>query len=101
MKKTFKSFILEGAYMYPITVDRNPKEISYEKEFDLEDIELSLDDIRKYVKEDETFMIDNDEMKIKVYCKRLETETELENRISKEENYMKKYKEFQKTKKIK
>ena len=80
-----------GAYMYPINIDRNIKTVSYEKEYDLSDIELSLEELKKYVNDKETFIIDNENLKITVYGKRNETQKETEERIKREEKYMENY----------
>lgn len=87
-----------GAYMYPINIDRNTKTVSYEKEYDLSDIELSLKQLKKYVNDEETFIIDSDNFKIKVYGKRSETQKETKERIKKEEKYMENYKKFHENK---
>lgn len=87
-----------GAYMYPINIDRNIKTVSYEKEYDLSDIELSLEELKKYVNDKETFIIDNENLKITVYGKRNETQKETKERIEKEEKYMENYKKFHENK---
>lgn len=87
-----------GAYMYPINIDRDPQKIGYTKDYELNDSELSLADLRKYVNEDETFEINYEENRIYVYGYKLETKEEVEKRVSKQEKYMKNYTEFHKNK---
>ena len=82
-------------YMYPIIINREAKMVSYEKSFKLNDLKLSFTELTEYVNKDESFYIDNDEMKIYVYGKRLETSAELSTRVKQEEDYMKRYTDFQ------
>ncbi len=79
-------------YMYPIKINREPQRVSYDHKHQLNDIILSLDDLRKYVSEDETFQIDG--RMIYVYGLRMETAKETESRVKREESYMKKYNEY-------
>ena len=63
-----------------------------------QDIELSLEELKKYVNDKETFIIDNENLKITVYGKRNETQKETKERIEKEEKYMENYKKFHENK---
>lgn len=83
-----------GMYMYPIKINRELEIVRYDKVFDLEELELSLDQLKQYVSNDETFTIDNDNYKIYVYGKRFETNEEFEARVAKEEQYMINYTKF-------
>jgi hypothetical protein len=87
-----------GMYMYPIKIDRGAKLVSYSKEYDLPDLELSLSELKKYVSNDETFQINSEEHKIYVFGKRFETKEEVAKRVQKEEKYMENYNEFHKNK---
>lgn len=94
-----------GIYMYPIIIVREPKEIRYQKEIELEDKLLTLAKLRKHISEGEKFSIESvpdrqyfDKIMLYVHCKRYETPEEVKVRIEKEELYMKHYKEFQKNK---
>ena len=83
-----------GAYMYPITINRNPQKVTYSRTEYLDDMEMSLSELRKYVEEDETFEFFSEDFELKIYGNRLETEEEMNRRVAKEEAYMKGYNEF-------
>lgn len=80
--------------MYPIIINREPKKIRYEKIFDIQDPEMTISELRNYVKGSEKFYIDNENHKIEVTGYRLETKKETLARVNKEETYMKNYTEF-------
>ena len=83
-----------GAYMYPIVINRERSFIPYERCYKLTDLELTLNELKFYVKKNESFFIDSEAYVIYVRGKRLETDEEMNERIAKEELYMKNYQEF-------
>jgi hypothetical protein len=96
------------AYAYPIEIVREPKVLSYTKEYDLGyDPSLSIQCLRKKygIKDEKTlFSIHQEESSkytLVVSLKKKETKKQMNERIKREENYMKKYHEFQEQKKIK
>ena len=80
------------AYMYPINIKREPKIIRFQETKQIESDILSLKDLQ-FVGEDK-FDIELSPYNtyiITVYRSRLETSKEMNDRILKEENYMKEY----------
>ncbi len=90
--------------MYPIIINRKPRKILYTKEIELNNEGVfTLSEISKLVKDDEKFSITEKDNSIYgssyILCvsgQRSETEEEVNVRVKKEENYMKKYTEFHK-----
>ncbi len=104
--KKFKSYskLVEGVYMYPIIIKKEPQIISYEKKVDLGyDSTLTLSELIEHgVTEDSSFQIieeENSRYTLYIYLKRIETPEETEARINREEEYMKNYTAFQNRKK--
>lgn len=90
-----------GAYMYPIKIDREKQQVRTKRKVKVKDIEaITLDLIQNNVKKDETFYVDFEEFILIVEGKRLETDQEQKERITKEESYMQRYTEFHESIKI-
>jgi hypothetical protein len=90
-----------GKYMYKIVIEREPQEIKYSREIELKDELLTLAELRKHVSENEYFSIDLEETDdggfrtmLNVSGKRLETQDEVDIRVTKQEKYMENYHKF-------
>jgi hypothetical protein len=78
------------AYSYAIKIDREPKTIQFHEEHEFFE-PLTLAFLRKYVREEDTFEIDDETGYLVVYKNRLETPEETAARVAKEESYMAEY----------
>ena len=87
-------------YAGKIEVKYEPQKIRYEREIDLPNGLLSLDDISKHLKDGEKFHFfhsehyADDEVKLIVVGYRFETEEEVETRVQKEIKYNQNYEIF-------
>ena len=87
-------------YASKIKVNYEPQKIRYEREIDLPDRLLSLDDISKHLKGDEKFHFfhtehyADDEVKLVVVGYRYETVEEVKVRVQKEQKYNRNYELF-------
>lgn len=95
-----------GMYMYPITIKREPQVIKFEKKVGLGgNTTLTLAELKSHgVTEENSFEILEDYeiglYTLYIYCKRLETQDEVDARVKKEEKYMKNYTKFHAKKKL-
>lgn len=87
-------------YASKIKVNYEPQKIRYEREIDLPDRLLSLDDISKHLEGDEKFHFfhtehyADDEVKLVVVGYRYETVEEVKARVQKEQKYIRNYELF-------
>lgn len=93
-------------YMYPIKIKREPQNIYYTREIELEKPCLTLAELRKYnITEDETFSIGEKyeaqfpTSVLYVSGWRIETSEEVSKRVEGEEKYMENYNKFHANKK--
>lgn len=89
-------------YASKITIDYNPQKVRYQREVELPDGLLTLEDIGKHLKEGEKFGFFQREEGalgipvdyISIYGYRLETDEEVKVRVAKAEKYNENYEKF-------
>ena len=87
-------------YASKIKVNYEPQKIKYQREVELPDGLLTLNDIGKHLKDDEKFHFQHtehyadDEVKLIVVGYRLETDEEVKVRVAKEKKYNENYEKF-------
>lgn len=87
-------------YAYKIEVKHEPQTVRYQREVELPDGLLTLNDIGKHLKGDEKFHFGHtehyadDEVKLIIVGYRLETDEEVKVRVVKAERYNENYEKF-------
>ena len=83
-------------YASKIIIDYKPQKINYQRDVEIPDRLLTLEDIRKHLKEGEKFaFFQRDELQyISIYGCRYETDEEVKDRVTKAEKYNENYEKF-------
>jgi hypothetical protein len=88
-----------GKYMYKTSIPTSKEWISTDVEYQLDDVCISLDTLRKFnVGGDDSFTIDAEDMTLEVTHRRLETDDEFNARVKKAVDYNKRYDDYHKIK---